>query len=268
MHGRTGRAGGNYFLCAGCGGRLEGDAGCGCAGAGERVRVVRGYVVAVPAGTLPCAGCGAADRPLELRGWSRLLAFGIGVRERRRAGYVCVDCAHSETLKSLLLTALLGWWSLPSVLFYAPRATVQNWRAAWTHPANPGRWGAVAAADFRSTLFAAAADGGGAGEGVDDRIWDSPLRHLSRSQTQRVIAAEGLYELLGVRAGAGAPEIRAAYRARCKEIHPDLHADAENAAEGNERMAQLNDAWEILRAPELRAAYDWLAAQQREPVAA
>jgi hypothetical protein len=266
MHGCSGRASGNYFLCTDCGERLEGDAGCGCRGAGERARVFRGYVVAVPAGTLPCGRCGVSDRPLALRGWSRLLAFGIGVRERRRAGYVCADCANSETLKSLLLTALLGWWSLPSVLFYAPRATVQNWRAVWTHPANPGKWGAIAAADFRSTLFAATAEGG-AGEGVDDRIWDSPLRHLNRSQIQRVLAAEGLYELLGVHAGAGEREIRAAYRARCKEIHPDLHADAESSAEGNERMARLNDAWEILRTPELRAAYEWLQAQ-RAPVAA
>lgn len=61
------------------------------------------------------------------------------------------------------------------------------------------------------------------------------------------------YSLLGVEAHAPTDEIRRAYRARARQLHPDL-AGASSAAD--ERMAELNAAWAVLRDPALRTRYD------------
>lgn len=57
------------------------------------------------------------------------------------------------------------------------------------------------------------------------------------------------YEVLGVSTGASAEEIRAAYRAAARTLHPD--AGGSPAA-----MRNLNVAWHVLRDPGRRAAYD------------
>ena len=61
------------------------------------------------------------------------------------------------------------------------------------------------------------------------------------------------YVLLGVSPHAPTDEIRRAYRARARQLHPDL-AGASSAAD--ERMADLNAAWAVLRNPALRSRYD------------
>lgn len=62
-----------------------------------------------------------------------------------------------------------------------------------------------------------------------------------------------LYELLGVAKSAKPQEIRAAYRRRARESHPDLNPlDPASGA----RMARLNRAARILLDPSRRAAYD------------
>jgi hypothetical protein len=60
-----------------------------------------------------------------------------------------------------------------------------------------------------------------------------------------------LYELLGVEADASVDEIRRAYRAKARELHPD-RAGPERA----EQMAALNDAFRVLRDPAARLRYD------------
>jgi hypothetical protein len=209
---------------------------------------------------VPCAHCETTAAPVALRGWTRVYAFLLAAREDQRAAYVCAGCARSEAARSLLLTACLGWWSLPSLVFLAPRATLRNWRAAFTHPADPGAWGAIRAGAFRHRFLAAGPD-----PALDEQIWQSPLLFLDRARAQLVRSAAGLYEQLGVSPSADVLELRTAYRARCKALHPDVHGG------DPARMAQLNRAWEILRDPELRAAYDWLQAQRAadsEPLAA
>ncbi|PIO59723.1 DnaJ domain protein, partial [Teladorsagia circumcincta] len=61
------------------------------------------------------------------------------------------------------------------------------------------------------------------------------------------------YKILGVPRNANANQIKKAYRALAKELHPDKHADDELA---HEKFQDLGAAYEVLSDKEKRAAYD------------
>ncbi|MFI6014614.1 J domain-containing protein [Streptomyces sp. NPDC051243] len=61
-----------------------------------------------------------------------------------------------------------------------------------------------------------------------------------------------LYAVLGVQPSATAEAITSAFRARVRELRPDTRVDADTAA----RFGQARAAYETLRDPNLRAAYD------------
>jgi curved DNA-binding protein CbpA len=64
------------------------------------------------------------------------------------------------------------------------------------------------------------------------------------------------YEVLGVRPGAPADEIRRAYLTEARRHHPDLEADPDRRRDAERRMQRVNEAWAVLGHPDRRAAYD------------
>ncbi len=60
------------------------------------------------------------------------------------------------------------------------------------------------------------------------------------------------YEILGVTEDASFEEIRTAFRERAREFHPDLN----KSPDAVDRMQEINEAYEVLRDEEQRAAYD------------
>jgi curved DNA-binding protein len=69
------------------------------------------------------------------------------------------------------------------------------------------------------------------------------------------------YDILGVEAGAGEAEIKTAYRRLARKYHPDVSKEA--GAE--EKFKAVNEAYEALRDPQKRAAYDQLRARGYRP---
>mmetsp|Transcript_15610 Transcript_15610/g.39705 ORF Transcript_15610/g.39705 Transcript_15610/m.39705 type:complete len:1177 (-) Transcript_15610:81-3611(-) len=68
-------------------------------------------------------------------------------------------------------------------------------------------------------------------------------------------AEQDLYELLGVPPDASDREVKRAYHRRAGLLHPDKCA-GDACATADEKMAVLNDAYEILSSPERRERYD------------
>jgi len=61
------------------------------------------------------------------------------------------------------------------------------------------------------------------------------------------------YELLGIQRGADDAAIKAAYRRLAKECHPDRH---QGCPQQEARFKAVSQAYEILKDPQKRAAYD------------
>jgi curved DNA-binding protein CbpA len=69
------------------------------------------------------------------------------------------------------------------------------------------------------------------------------------------------YRLLGLKPGASQKEIRDAYRCQVSNCHPDKFQDSEQKKLAEERIKQVNAAYETLHDVSLRDAYDQQQAQ-------
>lgn len=68
------------------------------------------------------------------------------------------------------------------------------------------------------------------------------------------------YKALGVTKNASADDIKKAFRKAARKYHPDINSGAEADA----KFKEVNEAYEVLKDPERRAAYDQLGQEPRQ----
>ena len=70
---------------------------------------------------------------------------------------------------------------------------------------------------------------------------------------RRYMAKRCYYDTLGVKRNASDNDLKASFRKLAKECHPDRHPGDQTA---EQRFKELNEAYEALKDPQKRAAYD------------
>ena len=92
------------------------------------------------------------------------------------------------------------------------------------------------------------------------RISGSCSSTTEKERGNRYFSSGSLYELLGLKAGATAEEIKVAYRKRARACHPDTVA-VDRKRDSAEEFIKIHAAYATLSDPEKRADYDrkWLS---------
>ena len=73
-------------------------------------------------------------------------------------------------------------------------------------------------------------------------------------QRQRTVEYKDYYKIMGVARDASADDIKRADRKLARKYHPDVSKEKD----AEERFKEIGEAYEVLRDPEKRAAYDAL----------
>ncbi|MCM1394489.1 MAG: DnaJ domain-containing protein, partial [[Eubacterium] siraeum] len=70
--------------------------------------------------------------------------------------------------------------------------------------------------------------------------------------------AKNYYEILGIKKGASADEIKSSYRKLAKQYHPDMFTNASDAEkkEAEVKFKEVNHAYEVLSDDQKRKIYD------------
>ncbi len=78
-----------------------------------------------------------------------------------------------------------------------------------------------------------------------------------KSKEHHLVKFKDYYEILGIDRKASADEVKAAYRKLARKYHPDAN---KNDPKAEEKIKELNEAYEVLKDPEKRSRYDQLGA--------
>ncbi|KAJ9542371.1 hypothetical protein OSB04_028877 [Centaurea solstitialis] len=90
-----------------------------------------------------------------------------------------------------------------------------------------------------------------------DRTATEPMRSFRNPNPS------SLYEVLGIRIGADAKEVKAAYRRLARVLHPDVVGNGDSSAD---EFMKVHCAYATLTDPEKRADYDRSLVQRRAGV--
>ncbi|KAJ2720180.1 hypothetical protein H4R23_004751 [Coemansia sp. Cherry 401B] len=104
--------------------------------------------------------------------------------------------------------------------------------------------------DTMLMLEQAAASGGDAGR---LRVQE---RRMQLERRRRAAARKDYYKILGVARDASAPEVKRAFRKMAQQWHPDRYRGDLSKDEVEAKMAEINQAYEVLMDEEKRAQYD------------
>ncbi len=83
------------------------------------------------------------------------------------------------------------------------------------------------------------------------------LLALCAAEIDESVISKDLYQVLGVDKGAGAGEIKKAYRALARKYHPDKASNAEEKEENEAKFVGIAEAYEILSDDTSREEYDY-----------
>ena len=81
---------------------------------------------------------------------------------------------------------------------------------------------------------------------------DQPISTISRIIQRPTMEYKDYYKILGITREATQEEVKRAYRKLARKYHPDVNKEQGAAA----RFQELGEAYEVLKDPEKRSAYD------------